>query len=280
VKGDIERPLISVVIINHNYGRFLEQTIGSALSQQNVKVEVIVVDNGSTDNSHKVIEAYGNEIRPLFQGDVGQARGRNAGIAESSGDLVAFMDADDYWEPNKLSAQVALLSSSVELVYCGVRHFDSTSGETLQTVLPRFVGDCREAFVDFPNIAIVPAGESGVLITRHLIERVGLFDETLSGASGVDFYRRCSVATQFAAVSLPLVNYRLHNMNFSKNTKTAMEDNERAYQRLFSDPAWAFAQTSRKSCMRKLQWSFFKTNLKSGALREATRNMRKILLSV
>lgn len=278
--GDIEKHLISVVIMNHNYGRFLEQTIGSALSQQNVRVEVIVVDNGSTDNSRQLIEAFGDQVRSVFQGDVGQARGRNAGVAESTGDLVAFMDADDYWEPNKLSAQIALLSSSVQLVYCGARHFESITGETLRTIVPRFVGDCREAFVDYPNLAIVPAGESGVLVTRELIARVGLFDETLSGASGVDFYRRCSVATQFAAVPLPLVNYRLHNTNFSKNAKAAMEDNERAYQRLFSDPSWAFAIPSRKSCMRKLQWSFFKANLKSGALQDAARNMRKIMLPV
>ena len=89
----IKEPLISVIIINHNYARFLKQTIGSALSQQDMKVEVIVVDNGSMDNSREVIEAYGTKIKSIFQGDVGQARGRNAGIAMSTGDLIAFIDA-------------------------------------------------------------------------------------------------------------------------------------------------------------------------------------------
>jgi glycosyltransferase involved in cell wall biosynthesis len=276
----VAKPLISVVITNHNYGRFLEQTIGSALSQQHVRVEVIVVDNGSTDNSRHVIEEYCDQIKSIFQGDVGQARGRNAGIANARGDLIAFMDADDYWEPNKLSAQLTLISPSIEFVYCGIRQFDSASGATLRTLVPRFMGDCRRAFVDFPNLAIVPAGESCSLITRHLIERIGGFDETLSGATGRDFFRRCSAATQFAAVPDLLVNYRLHSSNFSKSTKSVMDDTELAYKRLFSDPDWAFALPLRKSCIRKLQWSFFKTNLKANELREATRNLRKILGSL
>jgi glycosyltransferase involved in cell wall biosynthesis len=244
-----------------------------------VTVEVIVVDNGSTDNSREVIEAYGTKINSIFQGDVGQARGRNAGIANSNGDLIAFIDADDYWESNKLNEQVALISPTVEFVYCGVRHFDSNSGTTLRTTLPRFVGDCRMPFIEFPNLAIVPGGESGCLVTRRLVEQVGGFDVTLSGATGRDFYRRCSAATQFAAVPLPLANYRVHSSNLSKGSKSVMDNTELAYERLFSDPDWAFALPYKKSCIRKLQWSFFKTNLKARVFGEATQNMKKILIS-
>ena len=276
-RSSLESSLVSVVITNHNYGQFLKQTIGSALSQVDVNVEVIVVDNGSSDDSREIIEAFGDAVHSVYQGDVGQARGRNAGIMKSKGHLIAFMDADDYWEPNKLSMQLALVSPTSEFIYCGIRQFDSDSGATLRTLVPRFLGDCRRAFVDFPNLAIVPAGESCSLVTRNLIHRVGVFDETLSGATGRDFFRRCSAATEFEAVSQPLVNYRLHKSNFSKGAKLVMDDTELAYQRLFSDPAWAFALPSKNSCIRKLQWSFFKTNVKSGALGEATINIAKIV---
>ena len=271
--------LITVIITNHNYGRFLTQTIESTLAQIDVASEVIVVDNGSTDNSREIIEGFGQRIRSVFQGDVGQAKGRNAGIANAKGTLFAFLDADDYWEPNKLSKELELISESTQFVYCGIRQFDSSSGKSVRTLVPRFTGDCKEAFVNFPNLAIVPAGESCSLVTRTLIEKVGAFDTSLSGATGRDFFRRCSAATLFAAVPEPLVHYRLHDSNFSKSSKAVMDDTELSYEHLFLDPAWGFALPLKKKCSRMLQWSFFKTNIKDKKFNYALINMGKIIKS-
>lgn len=272
--------LITVIITNHNYGRFLTQTIESVLMQVDVKTEVVVVDNGSTDNSRVVIESFGPRISSIFQGDVGQALGRNAGIANSSGSLIAFLDADDYWEPNKLSQEINLISDTTQFVYCGIRQFDSHTGATVRLLVPRFKGDCRDAFVEFPNLAIVPAGESCSLVTRELIERVGPFDTRLSGATGRDFFRRCSATTHFAAVSEPLVHYRLHDSNFSKSSKAVMDDTELSYEHLFTDSEWRFALPLKKKCLRKLQWSFFKTNIKEMNFGEAVINLVKIIKSL
>ncbi len=272
--------LISVVITNHNYGRFLSQTIESIFAQVDVTTEVIVVDNGSTDNSREIIESFGDRVKCIFQGDVGQARGRNAGISNSAGSLIAFLDADDYWEPNKLSSELELVSDATQFVYCGIRQFDSSSGNTVRILVPRFIGDCKEAFVDFPNLAIIPAGESCSLVTRALIEKVGVFDTRLSGATGRDFFRRCSVATQFAAVPDPLVHYRLHDSNFSKSSKAVMDDTELSYKYLFEDPSWIFAQPLKRKCSRILQWSFFKTNVRDRKFKHALINMGKIVKSL
>ena len=96
-------PLISVVITNHNYRRYLGECIDSALSQIYPNIEVIVVDDGSTDNSAALLQSYGKRITIIIQNNKGVASARNAGIFKSKGEWVAFLDADDSWRPEKLS---------------------------------------------------------------------------------------------------------------------------------------------------------------------------------
>ena len=89
------RFLISIIINNYNYGRFLRDAIDSALSQTYPNTEVIVVDDGSTDNSREIIASYGDQIIPVLKENGGQASAFNAGFAMSRGDIVIFLDADD-----------------------------------------------------------------------------------------------------------------------------------------------------------------------------------------
>ena len=97
---------ISVIIPNYNGARFLRQAIDSALDQQGVDVEVIVVDDGSTDGSRQVIESYGARIRPIFQNNQGACAARNAGLALARGEYLKFLDGDDYLFPDALHQQV------------------------------------------------------------------------------------------------------------------------------------------------------------------------------
>ena len=99
-------PLISVLINNHNYGRFLKKSIDSVLNQTYLNVEVVVVDDGSTDHSHSIIADYGRDIIPVLKRNGGQDSAFNAGFERSSGDIVCFLDADDWFVPTKL-AQIA-----------------------------------------------------------------------------------------------------------------------------------------------------------------------------
>jgi glycosyltransferase involved in cell wall biosynthesis len=93
----MERPAISVLINNHNYGRFVGRAIDSALGQKASDVEVIVVDDGSSDQSRSILEAYGNRMKVLYQDNQGQASTINAAVQSRSGDLLCFLDADDWW---------------------------------------------------------------------------------------------------------------------------------------------------------------------------------------
>ena len=103
----MHRLLVSIIVNNYNYGRFLRQTIDSALNQTYSHVEVIVVDDGSTDNSREIIASYGEKITPVLKENGGQASTFNAGFAVSSGEIIIFLDADDYLFPRTIEQVVA-----------------------------------------------------------------------------------------------------------------------------------------------------------------------------
>lgn len=115
----VSDPEVSVLINNYNYGPFLSRAIDTALGQEGVRAEVIVVDDGSTDNSRAVIDAYGDRLRPIFQRNGGQASAINAGAAAARAPVLAFLDADDWWAPGKLAAVLRVMERVPEagLVY-------------------------------------------------------------------------------------------------------------------------------------------------------------------
>src|SRR5947207_2823602 len=97
----------SIVINNYNYSRFLSEAIDSALAQSYTHAEVIVVDDGSTDNSREIIERYGDRLTAITQQNAGQGAAYNTGFATSRGDFVCFLDADDVLNPNAITEAVA-----------------------------------------------------------------------------------------------------------------------------------------------------------------------------
>ncbi len=115
----MNEPLVSAIINNYNYGRFLRESIGSALSQTYRNNEVIVVDDGSTDCSREVIEGYGGAVVPVFKENGGQASAFNAGFAVSRGSIICFLDSDDVWLPDKVEKVVgaALENPNAALIY-------------------------------------------------------------------------------------------------------------------------------------------------------------------
>lgn len=119
-------PLVSILINNYNYGSFLGEAIESALAQTYDNVEVVVVDDGSTDSSKEVIAQYGNRIIPVVKGNAGQASAFNAGFAASNGDIICFLDSDDLFLPEKVSAIVKIFAENPQAGWCfdTVHQFD------------------------------------------------------------------------------------------------------------------------------------------------------------
>lgn len=114
----LNSPLVSILINNYNYGRFLAEAIDSALMQTYPNIEVIVVDDGSTDNSHKIIESYSDRIISIVKQNGGQASAFNAGFAASNGEIVCFLDSDDIFLPDKVKEIVNIFTEHQDIDWC------------------------------------------------------------------------------------------------------------------------------------------------------------------
>lgn len=112
------QPFVSILINNFNYGEYLQQAIDSALSQTYKAFEVIVVDDGSQDNSREIIENYGDRVIPVLKDNGGQASAFNAGFATSKGTIICFLDADDYFSPEKIQVIVDAFLENPDIGWC------------------------------------------------------------------------------------------------------------------------------------------------------------------
>jgi glycosyltransferase involved in cell wall biosynthesis len=118
VKNNTQLPLVSILINNYNYGRFLTEAIDSALNQTYQNIEVIVVDDGSIDNSHEIIKTYGDKIIPIIKENGGQASAFNTGFAASRGEIICFLDSDDLFLPEKVEEIVNIFGENEKIGWC------------------------------------------------------------------------------------------------------------------------------------------------------------------
>lgn len=260
--------LVSVIIINFNYRKYLEEAIRSVLNQTYPNIEVIVVDNGSTDESSQVLNFFGDAIKAVhLPTNLGQAIARNIGVKHSQGEFLCFLDADDYWEKSKVAEQIRIVCTENQLVYCGVREFGLVESKFLK---PKYAGDCSSLFLNPVMEAVVLGGESTALMTRHLYNQVGGFRKEMNRASGWDFFRRCSLLTSFAYAEDALTNYRRHPLSASTYFLEGMIDRQRAYRTTISE-------NTGLSRIRKmiLLSNFFRTCLKAILLHFWSPNFRK-----
>ena len=265
------------MIPNHNYGRFLNKTIQSVLDQTYSNIEIVVVDNASIDDSRSVLESFGDRIKCYFLDNNGQANARNFGVQKSEGKYIALLDADDYWHPEKISRQVILLNENSQFNFTGITQFDNDSGEILRVVKPRFKGQCSRYFVDYPEIAIIPGGESSAIFSRDLFDKVNGFNVELETASGRDFYRKITKFTEIDFIEEPLAFQRMHTSSMSRNLAKMTSDTVRANQIMFKDPLWDLDKKTQKKILRRLEWSFLKTWLKKFAIADSIKSMKKLI---
>lgn len=272
-------PIVSVIIPNHNYGNFIRQAIDSVLSQSIKELELIVVDNGSTDASINILRAYeaNPKIRVILQEDKGQANARNVGIDQAAGKHIAFLDADDWWEPYKIEKQLRMLTESTSCVYCGIAIQNESSGQasTTKVELPRFRGNIVAKFYDYPGESIVLAGESTFLITRVCRKKVGFFDESLNSSTGNDFFRRCAEISKVEFVDEPLANYRIHKNNMSRNTIENINDIRRAYYLSLKTLNNDVGANRKILGFFRLKWRLIKTFIKNRLFLKAVTELGK-----
>jgi glycosyltransferase involved in cell wall biosynthesis len=205
--------LVSVVIPSYNHGRFLGHAIRSALDQTYGAVEVIVVDDGSTDGSQAVVARCQPGVHYVRQDNRGLPAARNTGIRAARGAFVGFLDADDVWLPGFLSAVMDRWDRDPTLgaIHTGFYCMDE-DGRRLPQISTSVVADDRmfDRLVD--GEFFVP---SSVVARRECFDRVGLFDEALRGSEDWDMWLRVARQCRFAGIAEPLIRYRVHGSNMS-----------------------------------------------------------------
>ncbi len=259
---------VSVVVVNYNYERFLRDALESVLAQRYENFELLVVDDGSTDESRSILEGYRDRVRSIFQDNQGVSAARNRGIAESTAPLVAFLDSDDMWHPDKLARQIERLQdASVGMVYTGLRYVD-VDGNTLGTMLDGRRGQMLEelALLRSPG---VPASGSSAMIRRSVLEKVGPFDESLSTSSDWDMWRRIACHTSIDVVSEGLVFYRQHPNAMHMNVETFERDMLRAFESMFADPAARVVHALERRCYGKLYLTLAGSYLHAGNVKKS-----------
>src|SRR6266536_238218 len=244
-------PLVSIVISNYNCGRFVADAVESALQQSYPNKEVIVVDDGSTDDSLSVLRAFGDRIRILTQPNQGVSSARNAGIRQSRGELVAFLDADDLWHRDKLAKQLPLFANpAVGLAYCGVEYIDEhgrslgTNTKGLRGRVLRDIALLRET--------VVLAGGSTAVVRKSTFDRAGLFDTEVSTAADWDMWRRIACHDEIDVAREPLMKYRLRSGSMNRNPRVFEHDMLYGFARMFADQTAADVRRLRRRGYAKL----------------------------
>jgi glycosyltransferase involved in cell wall biosynthesis len=229
----MEWPLVSVIIPNYNYGRFLKQAIDSVLAQTYPRVEALVVDDGSKDDSEEVLRGYGERIRWFRQQNQGVSAARNRGVRESHGAYLAFLDADDYWMPAKLEKQMELSLGDPELglVGCRLDIFDELG--VSRVCLDGMSGWVAQELLLLQR-CVVPGAGSSLLVPRALFEEMGGFDERLSTSADWDFCYRAASRRRIGFVPELLVRVRQHSGSMQRNIDLMEKDMMLGFRNAFA----------------------------------------------
>lgn len=211
---------LSVVIPNFNYAGYIADAIDSALNLDWPDVEVIVVDDGSTDHSRSVIEAYGSRITAIFKQNTGQYGAQNVGFERSHGDVVIFLDSDDYLHPSVAREIAAVWRAGVSKVQFQMRVVDA-AGRPLGGVLPQFdhvpTPDDIRNWVRTSFAYPTPPGSGNVYARDYLLQIFPL-DESCGRAGDSCCIAAAPHLGDVITVPKPLVAYRVHGRNDGAQT--------------------------------------------------------------
>ncbi|MFN3531871.1 MAG: glycosyltransferase family 2 protein [Candidatus Brocadia sp.] len=226
--------LVSVILPTYNCAPFLPDSLGSVLSQAYDFYEIIVVDDGSTDNTKEVLKPFMQRIKYIhLEQNRGLPNARNIGIQSAQGKYIAFLDADDLWLPEKLQTDVNYFDQHPEVSMLYSRHINiDEKGYAL--------GGERKKRLPSGNIFIRLFSEqnfiiaSSVVVRKEVFEAAGLFDEQLINCQDWDMWLRITFYFKAAGINKPLVKYRHNPRSLSKN-----RDNVLKYQKEVIDKTYA-----------------------------------------
>lgn len=193
---------VSVIIPTYNRGWTIGEAVDSVLAQDYGDFELIVVDDGSTDNTPQVLDAYRGAIKVFRQENQGVSAARNRGINEASGRFIAFLDSDDLWLPKKLSRQIEFFNTTPDALICQTEEVWIRNGIRVN---PKKRHKKPSGMIFEPSLALCLVSPSAVMIRRSLLEIVGNFDETLPACEDYDLWLRISCRFPIYCIDTPLI---------------------------------------------------------------------------
>jgi glycosyltransferase involved in cell wall biosynthesis len=211
---------VTAIIATYNYGRFLGEAIESVLAQTLRPDEIIVVDDGSTDDTSEVAARYAHEgVRYIYQENSGVSAARNAGIRAGTGEFIAFLDGDDRWVPEKTAWQVEHLQRHPDVgLITGSEWQTDEAGRKVW----RLDRKASESECLYPRILVenTIGSTSLVMVRRECLERVGMFDEQFGPGQDWDLWIRIAGDYPVGIIGEPLMLYRRHGANMSATGST------------------------------------------------------------
>ncbi len=228
------KPKVSVIIPLYNQKQFVGQAIESILNQSYENIEIIVVNDGSTDNPFSVLEKYKDNIILINQENKGLAGARNTGIKNSSGEYLQLLDADDFLHEDKIKLQLEFLKNHNAIIsYCEALQYSENNKKTY----PNYIGKVEDMFSSLYNIwEKYPLPSHSLLIKREIFDRFGLFDEQLKASEDRYFF------SKLAAKKIDFKYYpfygcfrRLHKYQMTKNNLKMIEYLIKYYKKLNED---------------------------------------------
>jgi glycosyltransferase involved in cell wall biosynthesis len=197
---------VSVVIPTYNSGRLVTQAVESVLAQTCPPAEIIVVDDGSTDDTRAQLARFGDRVRYVYQTNQGVSMARNNGIRTATQEFVAFLDADDVWHPLKLQLQMPLFAGPANWPMVASSQFDWPAAEfpEIDPHQPPPVRAMDWAYLVVKN----DLPTSTIVVRRSVLDRVGPFDPSLQGPEDRDLFLRVAEIGPIARIELPLMGYR------------------------------------------------------------------------
>lgn len=228
-----QSPLVSVVIPTYNQASYLRDSIDSVLAQTYTAIEVVVVDDGSTDETPDILASYGDRVRAIRQTNHGAANALNHGIRESTGQYVCWLSSDDAFVPDKIARQVAAFTANPELglSFMGFDQIDAQGA---------FVADRSDIPWRHPDLFVTvfwanPINGSTVMMPRSVLDEVGPFDEALRADVDAEMWFR--VLARHPAAHIPGVHlhYRVHDKALSADRGLMHQSKTTVRQRILRD---------------------------------------------
>lgn len=250
----MSNPLVTAVIPSFNYGHYVIDAVKSALVQTYRPMEVIVVDDGSTDDTRKRLEPWMDSIRYVFQENRGLSAARNTGIRFARGEWIALLDADDQWHPHKTELQLRATEQYPDVGLIGSSPATSSTAALPCNPVVRMLG-VRDFLISNPM------GPSSALIKRDCFDCVGLFDETLRSVEDRDMWLRIATRWRCLHVDSPCWWYRHHAEQMSNNAQRMHDNYLRVLDKFFVDnPQYqAFYSIAYACFCADASWSFYRS---------------------